>query len=197
VSDPILLDIPESLETERLILRCPRPGDGAVLFEAVNETLAGFRRFPASMPWALTDPTVERSEIYCRDARIRWLARSAFQMLMFTKDGNVCAGRVGLHNINWDIPKFEIGCWIRTSLQGEGLIREGMQGVTDFALHQLKAKRIEAITDEENHSAKRLCRLTGYALESTRKNDLVTPDGQLRHTCVYVITQQQIGLPSQ
>ncbi len=27
---PILLDFPDQLETERLILRPPRPGDGAV-----------------------------------------------------------------------------------------------------------------------------------------------------------------------
>lgn len=185
--EPILLDVPEHLETERLILRCPRPGDGKGLFEAVHETLDGFRRFPASMPWALTEPTVERSEVYYRDARIRWLARTAFQMLMFTKDGNVCAGRVGLHNINWDVPKVELGCWIRTSLQGGGLIREGTQAVIDFALNQLKARRIEAVTDEENHSARRLCRLTGFTFESTRRNDLITPDGRLRNSCLYVI----------
>ena len=28
--DPLLIDVPERIETERLILRCPRPGDGAM-----------------------------------------------------------------------------------------------------------------------------------------------------------------------
>ena len=26
--DPVLIEVPERIETERLILRCPRPGDG-------------------------------------------------------------------------------------------------------------------------------------------------------------------------
>jgi len=26
--DPLLIDIPDAFETERLIVRCPRPGDG-------------------------------------------------------------------------------------------------------------------------------------------------------------------------
>ena len=37
--DPLLLDIPNQLETERLLLRVPRPGDGAMIYEAIMESL--------------------------------------------------------------------------------------------------------------------------------------------------------------
>jgi hypothetical protein len=32
---PILRDIPDQIETQRLVIRCPRPGDGRAAYEAV------------------------------------------------------------------------------------------------------------------------------------------------------------------
>ena len=43
--DPLLIDVPERIETDRLILRCPRPGDGAVVNAAVCESLDALRPF--------------------------------------------------------------------------------------------------------------------------------------------------------
>jgi hypothetical protein len=37
--NPILLDFPDSFESERLVLRCPRPGDGRAMHEAITESL--------------------------------------------------------------------------------------------------------------------------------------------------------------
>jgi hypothetical protein len=35
MTNPILLNVPEQIETERLLIRCPRPGDGATVYAAV------------------------------------------------------------------------------------------------------------------------------------------------------------------
>jgi hypothetical protein len=49
VRPPILRDFPESFETERLLIRCPMPGDGAEVYAAVSESLDELRPW---MPWA-------------------------------------------------------------------------------------------------------------------------------------------------
>ena len=41
---PILTDFPDHLETERLLLRAPRAGDGQNVYEATLETLENLRR---------------------------------------------------------------------------------------------------------------------------------------------------------
>jgi ribosomal-protein-serine acetyltransferase len=46
--DPVLIDVPERVLTERFIVRCPQPGDGAAVNAAVCETLAELRPW---MPW--------------------------------------------------------------------------------------------------------------------------------------------------
>ena len=55
----ILLDIPDQIESERLILRSPMPGDGSIVYAAVTASLGALRAFPASMPWAMEEPSVD------------------------------------------------------------------------------------------------------------------------------------------
>ena len=62
--NPVLLEIPDHIQTERLLLRAPRPGDGATVNASVIETLEDLRRYPASMLWAMEEQQREvvRSE---------------------------------------------------------------------------------------------------------------------------------------
>lgn len=53
--NPVLLDLPDRIDTARLLLRAPRPGDGAVVHASVIETLDDLRRYPASMSWAVAE----------------------------------------------------------------------------------------------------------------------------------------------
>lgn len=57
VTNPLLLDFPDHFETERLLIRAPRAGDGPAICEAVLETLDDLRQW---MPWALQEQTVDR-----------------------------------------------------------------------------------------------------------------------------------------
>jgi hypothetical protein len=45
MQNPILLDLPPLIQTQRLLLRPPQAGDGKALFEAVSESLPELRRF--------------------------------------------------------------------------------------------------------------------------------------------------------
>lgn len=72
--DPLLLDFPESFESERLLIRAPLWGDGAAVNEAVRESVEELRPW---MPWAQTVPTIEESELSIRRARVHfWSART-------------------------------------------------------------------------------------------------------------------------
>ena len=73
--NPILFDLPSPLETPRLVLRPPQPGDGQALFGAITESLPELRRFLANLPWVAADQTLESSEIYCRTGQSNFLAR--------------------------------------------------------------------------------------------------------------------------
>lgn len=62
MTTPILLDIPAAIETERLLHRPPRAGDGPELYEAVSESLPELRRFLASLPWVAAEQSASGSK---------------------------------------------------------------------------------------------------------------------------------------
>ena len=180
---PILLDFPDSFETERLTIRSPLPGDGAELQAAVAETIEDLRPW---MPWADHVPTVEEDEELVRQARARFLQREDLWMLLLLKGTHTLVGGSGLHAINWDVPRFEIGYWVRRRFAGQGYITEAVRGITRFAFGTLGARRVEIRCDGRNERSQAVAKRAGYTLEATLHNHAVAPDGELRDTLVFV-----------
>ncbi len=182
----ILLDFPDSFETERLLIRCPMPGDGKAVCAAVTESLEDLRPW---MPWAAKAPTVEESEMLSREGRLKWLAREDLRLNLFLKESGVFVGGSGLHRMNWSIPKFEIGYWCRSSMQGRGYITEAVEGITNFAVEILGARRIEIRMDEKNIRSKNVAERLGFPFEGRLVNEGLNPKGELRNTLIYAKTR--------
>ena len=179
---PILLDFPESFESKRLTIRAPLPGDGAEISAAIRETFDDLKIW---MPWAHEIPTVEESEERVRRARCDFLSREELWLLLFLKGTKTLVGCSGLHRIDWDVPKFEIGYWCRKRFQGQGYITESTEAITRFAFEVLGAKRVEIRCDPNNVRSRRIPERLGFVLEATLQNDARTPSGELRDTLVF------------
>lgn len=185
---PILRDIPLQIESDRLIIRCAQPGDGRAVYEAVVETLEDLRAWPASLPWAMHEPSVEASETFCRESYVEYLARKGFPMLAFLKSDNVFVAASGLHGLDWSVPAGEIGYWCRKTFQGRGLATEAVMAISSFAIQTLGVQRIISRPDAENSPSCRVAEHAGYILEGTLRNERRSPDGSLRNTCLYSLT---------
>src|SRR5262245_21032276 len=85
---------PEQIETERLIIRAPRPGDGAVINAAVRETYADLHQW---MEWAGSVPTVEASEQQRIDSWERFQAGEDFALQAHLKENDDFVLASGLH----------------------------------------------------------------------------------------------------
>ena len=188
--NPILLDIPDRLRTARLLLRAPRPGDGAVVHDSVVETLAALRRHPSSLPWAQAEPSVAASEQYVRRGAAHWLLRSELPMLAFRgPDDDEHVGNLGLHRFNWETRVFEIGWWCRQRFQGQGYMTEAAGALTEFAFSRLGARRVWCLADEGNPPSWRVAERLGYRHEGTLMGERCDPDGTRRHMRVYAATR--------
>ena len=180
--EALLLDFPESFESDRLTIRAPRTGDGPEIQAAVRETFDDLKLW---MPWAQQLPTLEESESYIRRAQCQFLAREDLVLLLFLKGTNTMVGGSGLHRIDWDIPKFEIGYWCRKRFQGQGYITESTEAITTFAFETLGAKRVEIRCDSKNVRSRRIPDRLGFKLEGTLRNNSISSSGELRDTLVF------------
>jgi RimJ/RimL family protein N-acetyltransferase len=180
--NPILRDFPDTLDIERLRIRCPLPGDGAVVNAAIRESIGRLRPW---LPWATPTPTPDETEALCRRSRARWLERSDLPLFLFRRDTGEFVGGSGLHRIDWNVPKFEIGYWIRTACEGQGLMTEAVAGVTAFAFETLGARRVEIRCDPRNTRSRAIPVRLGFTHEAILRNDARDVDGALRDTEIF------------
>lgn len=180
---PILLDIPESFESERLLIRAPGAGDGPVLQEAIEESLAELRPW---MPWADEHQTADVSEAYARRARSEFGARTNLPLFLFRRDDGRFVGGSGLHRIVWEVPVFEIGYWVRTSLTGQGYASEAAMRIAEFAFADLHAERVEIWCDAENRRSASVARRAGFELEATMRRNRRNAAGELTDSLCFV-----------
>ena len=185
MSAPILIDVPTEIETPRLLLRCPRAGDGVVVHEAVVESLQELRAWSASLPWAIPEPSVDASETFCRESQAAFIRRTALPYLAFERSSGRFVASTSLHRIQWDVPRFELGFWCRSSAHRQGYTREAARALLEVAFTGLGARRVEAYTDELNVASRQLCLSVGMALEGVMRHDRVDRSRTLRNTCVF------------
>ena len=185
MANPILRDLPASIETARLLMRPPRSGDGAAVHEAIVESLPALRRFLASLPWVAEEQTRESAEVFCRNAESNFLARRDLPFLLLGRESGRLVGACGLHRTNWEVPKTEVGYWVRASESGKGYVTEAVNGLVAFALGVIGAERIEIITDAENLASRRVAERCGFTLEGILRRERRAPQGSLRDTCIY------------
>ena len=187
--EPLFEDVPERIETERLILRVARGDDGATLNAAVCESLDDLRVY---MPWAQTAPTLARSNGDCRRMQAKFLLRDDLAMFMFERraDGSEgdFIGGTGLHRIEWTVRRFELGYWCRSSRQGRGYVTEAAQALTRFAFEQLRARRVEVRMDDTNERSWRVAQRAGFAFEGVLRSDSLNVLGVARDTRLYALT---------
>jgi RimJ/RimL family protein N-acetyltransferase len=177
--------LPEQLESERLVIRVARPGDGPVFNEAVIESLAELSPWLA---WVTPAPSVEDSERSCRRAFAKFLLNEDLMALFFLKSNGQLVGGSGLHEVDWRLRRFEVGYWGRTSYGGAGLMTEGVRALADHALQDLGAQRVFLTTDDDNMASWRLAERAGFIHEGTLINHRINLAGVVSHTRVYART---------
>lgn len=178
----LLLDIPEVVKTPRLTLEATRAGRGAQIGLAVNESYAELKPW---MPWAHEPQSAEDSEAHCRAMQAKWHSREEIDFCFVRTADGVLVGKGGLHTIDWSLPKFEIGYWIRTSCAGHGYATEATQALVGMARSALGAVRLEIRSDARNAPSRRVAEKCGFELEGILKRARRNAAGELTDACVY------------
>lgn len=179
--------LPESLETERLIIRVAKPGDGPMFNEAILDSLETLKPW---LGWVTPPPTLEQSEFSCRRAYARYLLNEDLMVFFLLKSDGALVGGSGLHDVDWSLRRFEVGYWGRARFGGQGLMTEGVKALAHYALNTLSANRVFLSTDDDNIASWKLAERAGFHHEGTLKNERFNLSGALRDTRIYSLTNR-------
>ena len=139
------------------------------------------------MPWAVGQILNEEEyEVWARQGQLKFLSREDLQLMILLKGTNTIIGGSGLHRIDWNVPRFEIGYWVRTSCARQGYISEAVAGITSFAFDVLGAKRVEIRCDVLNRRSAAIPQRLGFVYEGTlRHEDRHHESRELRDTMIF------------
>jgi RimJ/RimL family protein N-acetyltransferase len=176
----------DTLETPRLILRCPRAGDGAAVNAAIRASWPELNRW---MEWAQgAPPSIDDTEARMAERPAHWAARDDFSFALWCRETHRCLGLCSIFALDWDVPKGEIGYWLHSEATGQGLMTEAAGAVTQFAVQRLGLVRVEIRCDDRNARSAAVAERLGYSLEGTLRSECRDPQGTLRDTRLYAWT---------
>ncbi|BCM89864.1 ribosomal-protein-serine acetyltransferase [Abditibacteriota bacterium] len=161
------LDLPFGLELEtpRLLLCAPR--DDEEIGPEINAVIcASWSELRVWMPWAKILPTQEDSQMHARQTKWKWNNRSEFEFALRLRSSRRLIGRCGMHTIDPNVGRAEIGYWIDSRWSGYGLMNEAVARLIAFA-DEIGFQRLEIRCDARNQRSSNIARRLGFEREGT------------------------------
>lgn len=168
----------EYIETPRLIIRPVKDGDEIEINQAINRSLVMLQRW---MPWA-QDPSLQTTREFVQNGVLDWQSGQAieFPMVVIHKQDNKIISASGFNDLcDLTKPYYEIGYWIDSAYQGQGLVTELVTGLTRYTLDALKAIRVQIRIQANNIKSVAVAKRCGYMAEVRIKNYCIDCKGGL------------------
>jgi RimJ/RimL family protein N-acetyltransferase len=180
-------EVPEEVEGPRLRLVALGPADADELFAAIEASRPRLRPW---MPWAAAHRSPADTREYADRTRARWRLREDLTYAIRVRPDGRLVGAAGLHPaaasaIDWSVPRFEIGYWLRTGEEGKGYATEAVRMLAELALGRLGGQRVEIRTSTTNVRSRRVAERAGFVLEGVMRHESRDPAGVLRDTLVF------------
>ena len=162
--DPLLLEIPEQFETERLIVRKYRKGDGTGSFE-LFERNNNREILRPNVDEAESVNTIDDGEARIRQMMADWEARKRCVMGVWLREPELQIGQIWIEANRWDVPSFELGWFLDAGYWGQGLAYEAAKRAIEFIFEDLNAHKIVVSTRDYNEKSFRLAERLGFKKE--------------------------------
>lgn len=171
----LLLEIPSQIETERMILRCYRAGDGPWYYAMAQRNREHLSEYESDNV-VMSIKTEEEAEVLVRDLANDWASRSHFFIGAFDKKTDAFVAQVYVGPVSWSLPEFQVGYFADKDNEGRGYVTEAVRAVLGFIFDHLHAHRVRLECDDTNVRSYRVaerCGMVreGHFLESKRRAD--------------------------
>jgi RimJ/RimL family protein N-acetyltransferase len=176
------------IQTERLVIRCWRPGDAELLKEAIDDSLEHLLPW---MPWAHSEPEPLQIKIdRLRHFRGQFDLGKDFIFAIFNSDETKVLGGTGLHTRAGENAR-EIGYWIHVDHIGQGLATETSAALTKVGFEIERVERIEIHCDPVNEISVAIPKKLGFSLDGILRKSTPALRGELRDTMIWTLLKEE------
>jgi len=148
-----------------LEMRLLEERDAEQLFALTEENRAYLRQW---LPWLDDTTRLADTRAFIRSALQQFADENGFQVVILCKGEP--AGVAGLHYINRQDGKTEIGYWLGESFQGKGIMTRCCRALVDYAFNELGLDRVEIRCATENVRSRAIPERLGFSREGLQKD---------------------------
>jgi RimJ/RimL family protein N-acetyltransferase len=164
--DPILIHVPDTLVTSRLLLERHLPDTGKDLYAAAAASQSELAQY---LDWAVDGIFLDQVESHVRRQSAQFTLRNELNYRILKRSDGSTIGVTGFVKCHWDIRQFEIGYWLATSETGNGYMTEACNALLETARTALQSTKLILRCDTRNVQSANIALRLGFELEGTHR----------------------------
>lgn len=134
---------------------------------------------------AATVTNSEAAEKYVREKMALTDEREHYCLLIDDTDAKTLAGVFFIKNLDWHVPKAELGYFVDHAYEGQGVMTQAMALTIRFCFDVLGLNKIYLRTGITNTGSRRLAEKNGFVQEGILHKDFRIADGTLVDLAYY------------
>jgi [ribosomal protein S5]-alanine N-acetyltransferase len=186
----VLGPMPCCFESERLHLRCYRPGDGGWYYAMALRNRAHLSRYESGNAANSLNSEAEAEALLLRFAE-DWRAGARYFVGAFAREDGAFAAQIYVGLANPDLPEYEFGYIADCDHVGRGFVTEAGLATLALVFAHLGAHRVSADCDDGNRRSARVLERCGFTQEGHVREDHRWPDGTITGTLHYGLLRRE------
>ncbi len=184
------LEFPSPFESERLMMRSYRRGDGTWYYAMSLRNRAHLQRYEADNVVA-TIADEAAAAVLVGEFAEAWSKRAYFFIGAFEKQSGDFAAQVYVGPVNWNLPEFEVGYFADVAHEGKGYVTEAVHTTLKILFGQLGAHRVRLLCDETNLRSIRVAERCHMTREGLLRENRRNPDGTFTNSLIFGLLQRE------
>jgi len=123
--------------------------------------------------------TLEATIDYCKEITQKIEDRSYLPYMITNIETNEIIGLIDVKNIDWNVPKAELGAFIDKAHESMGVITKASTLVVDHLIEKHQFKKLLCRANSRNKGSINVILKNGFELEGTIRNDYKTTKGEI------------------
>lgn len=132
--------------------------------------------------------SIEKARDHLENCRIKRERKEQFLFGLYHSQNLI--GYLNVKNINWDIPKCELGYFIDSHQQGKGIMTKQIKQVLVFCFENLGMAKVYLRIGQENTGSIIIAKKNGFKQEGLIRKDFRTASNELIDVAYYGIIRE-------
>lgn len=154
-----------------------QPNEGEAFFNLIEENRARLEDFFAGTVGKTR--TLDATMAYCEEIQKKIKSIGYLPYMITDTNTNAFIGLVDVKNIDMNVPKAELGSFIDSRYEGQGIVSEATSLVVDHIVKEYKFIKLLCRANSRNKGSIAVILKNGFELEGTIRRDYKTTKGEV------------------